>query len=186
MGINFSCFWLKNYKKHGFELQHDKKAGFLSRRVHQITKNTLNAQQRSLHDCRIPQKNVSVEIVTVYSGFLCVCIPKSWKLRPGTDTKNLIQEFWIENRRTWSRINLFFFTLVALRLKVKDELMYLTASVTLNAKYYHQYMQEERQKSWNHRLYTLSKYILEQNRLGSHLLKHWQLHTLNFCQKASS
>ena len=34
-------------------------------------------------------------------------------------------------------------------------------------------------------LYTLSHYIVEQNRLGPHLLKHWRIHTFNFCRKRS-
>ena len=32
-------------------------------------------------------------------------------------------------------------------------------------------------------LYTLSHNIVEQNRLGSQLLKHWRTHTFSFCRK---
>ena len=38
VGIDFTCFRLKNYKKHSFALQHDQYAEFLRRRVTQITK----------------------------------------------------------------------------------------------------------------------------------------------------
>ena len=38
-------------------------------------------------------------------------------------------------------------------------------------------------KSWADRLYTLSYYIVEQIRLGSHLLLHWRTHTLGCCRK---
>ena len=36
------------------------------------------------------------------------------------------------------------------------------------------------------RLYTLSWYLVEQNRPKSHLSKHWRTHTLCFCRKPSS
>ena len=39
-------------------------------------------------------------------------------------------------------------------------------------------------KNWGDRLYTLPKNVVEQNGLGSHLLIHWRIHTLNFCQKS--
>ena len=38
-------------------------------------------------------------------------------------------------------------------------------------------------KSWGDRLYTLSYYIVEQNRLGFQLLIHWRTHSLGFCRK---
>ena len=38
-------------------------------------------------------------------------------------------------------------------------------------------------KSWGNRLYTLSYYIVEQSRLGSHLLIHWWTHWLGFSWK---
>ena len=38
-------------------------------------------------------------------------------------------------------------------------------------------------EKFRRRLYTLSHYILEQNHLGSHLLKHWRTHTLRFRRK---
>ena len=39
-GIVFSCFCLKNYKKHTFALQYDHSAILLRRRVNQLTKMT--------------------------------------------------------------------------------------------------------------------------------------------------
>ena len=36
---------------------------------------------------------------------------------------------------------------------------------------------------WGDRPYTLSNYIVEQSRLGSHILLHWRTHTLSFCRK---
>ena len=63
VGIAFSCFWLKNYKnivlRYSMAIkQHDHQAVFvlLRQRVIQLTKNGLNAQQQSLHSCKIPQQ----------------------------------------------------------------------------------------------------------------------------------
>ena len=38
-------------------------------------------------------------------------------------------------------------------------------------------------ENFRRRLYTISYYTVEQNRLGSKLLKHWRTHTLSFCPK---
>ena len=56
VGNIFCCFWLKNYKNNIFlRYSMTTKQHFLRQRVTQITKNGLNAQERSLHDCKIPQ-----------------------------------------------------------------------------------------------------------------------------------
>ena len=64
VGIAFSCFWLKNHKnivlRHSMTIkQHDHQAVFvlLRPRVTQLTKNGLNAQQQSLHSCKIQQQS---------------------------------------------------------------------------------------------------------------------------------
>ena len=48
---------IEKLQKRNFALQHDHYAVFLPRRVTQLTKIGLNAQQQSLHDCKIPQKS---------------------------------------------------------------------------------------------------------------------------------
>ena len=120
VGIVSTCFWLKNYKKQCFALQHDRCAVLLRRIVAQITEKSLNAQQRSLHDCKIPRKN-------------CESWDTNWvfrlSLRLSTqileiETKQAYKIFW--DRSLSLKINKHevkstsFFTLVALCLKTSD------------------------------------------------------------------
>ena len=51
-----------------------------------------------------------------------------------------------ENQRTWSHIDQFYFTLVAICLKLEGEFMCLTASLHLNVKQCREYMQEGERK----------------------------------------
>ena len=110
VGIVFSCFWLKNYKKHSFALQHDQYAVLLLRRVTQITKkNNLNAQQGSQHDCKIPQKKIEkLRIKLSFQAFFAFVYPNYGIWDQASIQKLLRQESWFENQRTWSQINQFF------------------------------------------------------------------------------
>ena len=149
----------------------------------------MNAQEQSLHDSTIPQKKlVKFERWTVFSGFLCVCLPKPRNLRLSKLKKFLRQESYFEKQKRWSQVNHFFSTLVALCLEVIDELKHLTTSVNLSAKYYWQecrnYMQECRRKLKRPPLDAI-KIEVEQKRSGSHLPIHWRIHTLSLCRKSS-
>ena len=54
------------------------------------------------------QKFMKVDRKTMFSGFLWVCLHKSWILSTSKHTKWLKQESQFENRRTWSHIEQFF------------------------------------------------------------------------------
>ena len=43
-------------QKQSFALQYDHQAVLLRRRINQLTKNGLNAQQQSVHDCKVIQQ----------------------------------------------------------------------------------------------------------------------------------
>ena len=58
VGNGFSCSWLKNYKKTKFCATAWPVSSTLRRRVTQILKNGLNAQQWRMHHCKIPHKNM--------------------------------------------------------------------------------------------------------------------------------
>ena len=57
--VSLACLLLltENLQKRSFALQFDHKAVLLRRRVTQLTKHCLNAQQQGLHDCKLAQKN---------------------------------------------------------------------------------------------------------------------------------
>ena len=119
----------------------------LRRRVTKITKSSLTAQQRSLHDCKMLKKLRKLGDILCFQAFFCVCLPKSWNLKPTKHTK-----FFETGVLVWKSKNMkpnrsiFFFILVAICLNAKDELMCLTFSVNLNGKSCRQYMQEGRRK----------------------------------------
>ena len=78
----------------------------------------------------------------MFSGFFWVCLHKFWKLSTSKHTKWLRQESQFENQWTSSHINQFCFTLVAICIKLKDELLCLTESPNLNTKKWRECMQE--------------------------------------------
>ena len=78
---------IEKLKKRNFALQHDHYAVIFRRRVTQLTKNGLNAQQQRLHDCKIPQKLEQIDKYTKFSGFLWVCLHKFGKLSTSKHTK---------------------------------------------------------------------------------------------------
>ena len=91
---------------------------------------------------RYHKKSGKVDRYTVFSDFQWVCLHKFWKLSTSKHTKWLKQESWFENQKTSSHISHFSFTLVAIRIKLKDELMCPTESPNLNAKWCRECMQE--------------------------------------------
>ena len=116
----------------------------MRRRVTQILKNGLNAEQWVLHHCKIPHKNLwkltTKLCFQVFFGFVYT--------NHGVWVQASIQNFW---NRSFSlkikkdeaiSINFYFFTLAGLCSKLNDEFMSLTASPNLNAKKYRDYRQE--------------------------------------------
>ena len=118
----------------------------MRRRVTQILENGLNAQQWSLHHCKVSHKIMwklldKLSFLALFGFFytnLAVWVQRS------------IQKDW--NRSLSLKINkneaisFIFFYLVALCLKLIDEIMCFTASLNLNVKYCQEYRQKCGQK----------------------------------------
>ena len=105
----------------------------LASRSHSTNKNGLNAQHQSLHDCKIPQQTCeNWQINCVFRPFLGSCTQimeceykQAYKM---IETGVLVWKS--KNMKPYHSIC---FALVAICLKLYDELMCLTASLNLNA-----------------------------------------------------
>ena len=109
VGIVFSCFWLKNHNK--IVLRYSliiKQYFYVEKSVTQLTKNGLNAQQQSLHDCKIPQQFCESWQINCVFRLFSVCVYKSWSLSTSRHTKWFRHESQFENQRLWSHITHFF------------------------------------------------------------------------------
>ena len=153
----------------------------MRRRVTQLTKNGLNAQQQSLHDCKISEQ--------LCESWQINCV---FRLSLGLSTQ--IMKF--QYKQAYKMIETGFLVWKSKNMKPYQPIFFgsnmletkrLTQGISGFSEFKCQIMPrvfaESWRKSWEDRLYRLSWYIVEQNRLGSHLLIHWRINTFGFCRK---
>ena len=114
----------------------------MRRRVTQLTKNGFNAQQQSLHDCKIPQKISKSWQIHCIVRLSLGWSTQIWEVKYKQAYKMIGTGVLVWKSKNIKPYQPTFFTLVTICIKLDDELMCFTESLNLNAKWCWECLQE--------------------------------------------